>query len=641
MNTRFHLVCWWTCVCVALVGLVGCASGTTSKEPGKQPGKIRIAKLDDLPQHTYPITGTVTELVKSSERIRALAVKVRADIEADLDKYQIDDATTLQRMYSTLMRIALIEKNYDAALGHIAQVRELEDKEATKHMIGLRYRAMITARRQVGENAPEDKYQLAFSDCLADLVGALPWKVCQDKIRQNKASAEIFTENLLLGLVKSQMEPVVAQTDELSGEMAARALSFHLAMRDVLPLKEKTIAVYQAKIDIHKEVKADIWAARSVALAKNKNHQRVLLGVWDSGTDPKVFKPNLFVNPNEKFDGRDTDGNGYIDDVHGIAFDLNARRTTGLLFPLGEAAERIPQIMDYMKGLIDLEAAIDSPEATALKRHIGSLEPDEVQGFIEDLSLAGSYVHGTHVAGIMTAGNPFADLLIARLSYDFRTIPVARTLEWGRRDAAKCRATVEYFKQHGVRVVNMSWGEAQKDVEVSLEKNGIGDNAEQRRDLARQVFALQKEGLYEAIKNAPEILFVCAAGNADNDVEFDEYIASSFDLPNLLVAGAVDQAGEPTSFTSFGRTVKIYANGFEVDSYIPGGERLKLSGTSMSAPNAANLAGKLLTIKPNLKPTEVIEYILAGADRKSAGEHSFLLMNPKQSVQLLQERLRQ
>ena len=56
----------------------------------------------------------------------------------------------------------------------------------------------------------------------------------------------------------------------------------------------------------------------------------------------------------------------------------------------------------------------------------------------------------------------------------------------------------------------------------------------------------------------------------------------------------MDQAGEATTFTSFGPTVNVYSNGFEVDSYVPGGDRLKFSGTSMASPNVVNLAAELL-----------------------------------------------
>ena len=449
---------------------------------------------------------------------------------------------------------------------------------------------MIAARREVGEGAPEAAYQQAFARHLTAKITALPWDVVQDDIQQGKGRMEIINENLLKGLVQAQFQPVIDKTGELNADMAGGAIGIHLTLTQRLPLKEQIIAVYQAQIDAHKEVKADIWAERMVELTAEDNCQPVLVAAWDSGTDPDVFRQILWTNPAEQPDGQDNDGNGFIDDVHGIAYDIHAQRTTGLLCPLGDAAGRMSQVMNHMKGLTDMQAAIDSPEATDLKKHLSSLPPEQIKGFLEDLGLAGNYSHGTHVAGLMTAGNPFARLLVARLSYDHRTVPVARTLDWGQRDGAKCRDTVKYFKEHGVRVVNMSWGEARQDAEDSLEANGIGETADERRELSRKVFKLQRDGLYEAIKGAPDILFVCAAGNADNDVEFDEYIPSSFELPNLLTVGAVDQAGDPTSFTSFGRTVQVYANGFEVDSYVPGGDRMKMSGTSMASPNAANLA---------------------------------------------------
>ncbi len=68
---------------------------------------------------------------------------------------------------------------------------------------------------------------------------------------------------------------------------------------------------------------------------------------------------------------------------------------------------------------------------------------------------------------------------------------------------------------------------------------------------------------------------------------------------------------------------------------MPGGERMKKSGTSMASPNVANLAAKLIAAKPSLTPPEVIALIKEGADRRKAGNHEFLLMNPKRSLELL------
>jgi len=70
-----------------------------------------------------------------------------------------------------------------------------------------------------------------------------------------------------------------------------------------------------------------------------------------------------------------------------------------------------------------------------------------------------------------------------------------------------------------------------------------------------------------------------------------------------------------------------------VEAPIPGGERLALSGTSMSAPNAANLAAKLFALDPSLTPAEVVALILDAADRSEDGRR--VLMNPRRSVEQL------
>ena len=128
---------------------------------------------------------------------------------------------------------------------------------------------------------------------------------------------------------------------------------------------------------------------------------------------------------------------------------------------------------------------------------------------------------------------------------------------------------------------------------------------------------------------------VTAAGNSDNDVKFDDFIPSSFQLPKMIPVGAVDQAGEETSFSSFGPMVNVHANGFEVDSYIPGGERLKFSGTSMASPQVTNLAAKLFALDAKLTPVEAKALILAGCQKNGRVN----LVNEQKSVELLNQKL--
>ena len=123
-----------------------------------------------------------------------------------------------------------------------------------------------------------------------------------------------------------------------------------------------------------------------------------------------------------------------------------------------------------------------------------------------------------------------------------------------------------------------------------------------------------------------------AAGNSDSDIEFDEIIPN-YDLPNLLSVGAVDQAGDETSFTSFGENVHVHANGFEVESTIPGGTRLAFSGTSMASPNVLNLVGKLLAIDPDLTVADIRKVIMDATESSEDGR--IVLINPKKSVEIL------
>ena len=180
----------------------------------------------------------------------------------------------------------------------------------------------------------------------------------------------------------------------------------------------------------------------------------------------------------------------------------------------------------------------------------------------------------------------------------------------------------------------MSWGWSLKEIESALEANNVGASAAERGKLAAELLGVLRDAMEKAMASAPDILFVAAAGNDDNDVEFDQSLPGSLDLPNLMMVGAVDQAGRRTGFTASGRRVRVYANGFEVESDVPGGGRMKMSGTSMASPNALNLAAKLFALRPGLTPAQVVSLIDRGADTLD-GQGELRLINPRQTLELL------
>ena len=624
---------------LVLAGLVGCQSKkqeTPPVSPQTELTKPKITKLDDLPRHTYPVQGSVADLVTSPDKFAPLAAQVRANVEKDLASYDIEDKTTLKSLKGTLLTLDLLEGKNAAARSLIAELRSLEDKPALKLTTGFISEVRLDVEDQTGQtDLTQPAFQQAFQKALAERAGALPWNVVQDELKHIKASFEIRSRNLLLGVIQSEIEPAVQKTGSLSNDLADSVIGIRSSLEISIPLKEPVVAALSSVIQNHNIAKNDIWKDRAVTLTPDQKATPVVIGIWDSGVDPKVYPKQLFTDTDCFPVTKVVFPNGR--DPHGLAFDLHSNPVNGELFPLGDDARRLPELRSQIKGMLDLQAAVDSPEATALRAKLGTLSQDQVKPFLEDLELFGNYIHGTHVAGIASEGNPFARILIARITFDYHLIPEKPTVEQARKDVLANQATVDYFKQHGVRVVNMSWGGSLKDVDEALEKNGEGD-AEKRKKEAREIFDIGKNGLYEALKSAPDILFVTAAGNSNNDVNFDEVIPSSFVLPNLITVGAVDQAGDETSFTSFGNNVIAYADGFEVDSFIPGGSRLKLSGTSMASPEVANLAAKLFALDPTLKTSDVIDLIKGGLEQ-NPDDKRILLLNPKKSIELLKTRL--
>jgi subtilisin family serine protease len=634
---RLKNMCLASAVACLVISLTACSdSHDSADQEAAANNKIKVASLDDMPRVVYPIDGPASELLMSDE-FPTLVASVRTDVDKLLDEYDIQDTATLQVLYGVQQRIDFLNRDYESAIQWMEKSRALEDKEANRLTAGLTLKAWVAARAATIETGDQETFKSAFAEYLSAGVSELPWEVIQDSIEQEKGYAEFISDNLLLGIAQSDIDPGVAKAGELTEDAARSLIGMRYNMEMFVPVKDQVAAVYSRLIAANRIVKPDIWAARSVSLDADSGARPVVIGIWDAGVDATVFEGSLWTNRNEKLDGTDTDGNGYVDDVHGIGFDVEGHRTSDLLHPHGDMTGNVDDAMSYLKGFMDLTSSIDSDEASDLKKYISGLQPEEVKSFITAVTFASFYMHGTHVTGIAIEGNPYAQVLISRYTFDYHMPRRLLTTEIAHRYAKSHQDAVDYFKLAGVRTVNMSWGWTLKEVERVLEANGVTDPDERKAKTA-EIFGILKTSLYDALASAPEILFVTAAGNDDNDVEFDEVIPSNFDLPNVMVVAAVDQAGDPTSFTSGGKNVVIYANGFEVASYVPGGGRMKASGTSMASPNTLNLAAKLFALDPELTAADVMELIARGATPRD-GNESMLLIHPKQTIEILRQRL--
>lgn len=578
--------------------------------------KPRIEKAADLPRFSYKLSGRLEDIVQSAPLFAPLAQAVRRDIQGVLGFYDIPDKATRRDLLTLLAVLDFLDGQYASALDRAEAVRALQDKPADKLLSGLRLRAMATAAQSHGPSG--EAYRRAVSAIIAAELVGLPYAVIENDVRQLKASAELIGAALILGPVREVMQPIASQSGELSSDFVPGLVLARYSLLVTLPLKQTLVEVFSSYLAANKVDKNDIWAARDAALKPSDPGAPVRIAVWDSGVDTALFGDQVL---------RDAQGRPRL-----IAYDKYSRRAKGELMPIPPALQdRLPQMAARTKGFSDLQSDIDSPEATEVKLYLSNLAPADYKDAIEELSLAGNYEHGTHVAGIALAGNPFARLVVARLEFDHKLYPdPCPSRADALRGAAAAKATVDYLKAQKVRVVNMSWGGGVSSIESALEQCGVGKTPEARKGLARQYFDLTRAALTKAFASAPAILFITAAGNSNQDPTFVEDIPAAIDLPNLLTVGAVDGAGDEAGFTSYGPTVKVHANGYQVESFLPGGQRVALSGTSMAAPQVANLAAKMLALNPKLKPAELIRIIVDTAERTADGRRN--LLHPKKAL---------
>lgn len=138
------------------------------------------------------------------------------------------------------------------------------------------------------------------------------------------------------------------------------------------------------------------WISIAI-LASAFSAQAATIAVIDSGLDYKheFITPNLWTNPNEVFDRRDNDGNGYQDDVHG----WNFAEQNGQIIDYSYLGTFSPDCTKYfdVQGKYFLKQATEE-EIAWMKAKVQDPK------FIKEMGKFGNFVHGTHVAGITIRG---------------------------------------------------------------------------------------------------------------------------------------------------------------------------------------------------------------------------------------------
>lgn len=595
-------------------------------------GKQQITSADQLPRRTIALSGNVIDIYNDEVLLKKLGDQIAVNLDNDLITYDIKDKATLKGYYSTLMMLDIKEGRDAAALEKVKLMVALEDKAEEKATTGLTITSYIKTRAEAGTVVNDDFKQL-FARNYAEAVESVPAEYRRKFAEKTRASISMINPEATKSVLATQLQPYIDNGNGQVPEGVPLAIiSTKNSFALMVPIKDEILKVLEQYTEVaeQKVPLANMWAVRDVTIKSTAKAAPVKVAVWDTGIDTKLYSGKMFINKKEVADNAiDDDKNGYVDDVHGIAFDFKSIRTTGSLLKERKPVHKIADLQRWAKGSFDMQSGIASPEALELQQKVANLKADEVITFQEDLTWYSVYSHGTHVAGIVAEGNPFVNLMYARLSYDTGFKPECPTEERQASLAKMYTDVIDYFKKNGVKVVNMSWRYSASGYESILTMYGIGKDQEDRKAMAQAWFAREKKAMQDAMKSAPEILFVCGSGNENNDANFMEYIPASIDLPNVLTVGAVNSEGKRTSFTTEGKSVDLYANGYEIESFVPGGDRIKFSGTSMSSPQVANAAAKMMALNPSLKPAQVSAILLETATQSEETSQIKLLHTQK------------
>ena len=596
--------------------------------------KPLIETSADLPASTFTLPAAPSEILfENPAAFLAVSQQLDANINKLLSGYEFADATAQRDLLSTQRDIALVEGRWADALALSPQISALYDKPADLTWNGVLMDTFAQAAIEAGD-AEGETFKVVFRRKYQNRINAMDYNVVGDRMEQMSGTAAIVTEAIMLGQTQGSLDPAAeAQSNTVDRSFLSTMIStrFTVMLIEVFPIVSE---ILNRRIAEMAKPKEDLWSSRLVDLNDTNGLSPVVVGVWDSGLDVSLFEGRLWQNENETLNGIDDDGNGHIDDIHGVAYDAENRPTPLALRPMDDVRE-INDIFDLLKGFLDLQAGLTTDDSQTLLSEMTSLPSEDVVPFQLELGKAVLYMHGTSITDVAVQNNPAAKIVYGRFDYPVTAVPTPESDEDIERQIKRINDTVDYLANAGARVVNMSFVYTLEAAERGLQQT-VSDPAE-RRDMAIARWTRIEAAFDEAFRRHPNVLFVAGAGNDDGNVDFTRAAPAGLNLPNLITVGAVDITLQPTDFTAFGESVDLYANGFEVPARVPGGRVIAASGTSQSSPAVANLAAKLWAIDPELSVADVRNLIESTATEE--GEQKLKVIDPSAAIAMLVNQL--
>lgn len=507
---------------------------------------------------------------------------------------EIGDRASEQLMNLAVSDLAAGE--LDAATGTIALVRE---RARNRNNAFAGNTLLVVATRLRAEASGEDQ-----AAAIAEVLRQLP----RARFGAATVAFQLYQDP---AQISAALERIHGQL--LTLDTAASALFVEHVLGDVVAHRDTylaAIAAVRAENDARPDDAAHDFGR--VDLAGARDAQPVVVAVWDTGVATELFGAGRPLG--DRLFSATIERPGAEPLVtHGVIADPDPAQTAYTFEP---GADVIAEYAPFLRGVMDLRTGMASTEAAqrvlALMR--SATDRESLERLNTALDAVGEWAHGTHVAGILVEGLPQARLAIFRSAWAGETRvyrhrgPTDEELALERENIEQIAA---FIRAHGVRVVNASLGFEEDYVAAELGFETDTYTSEEAIEArAREVIAQRRANWARIFELCPDTLFVISAGNSNHDVTEYGTVASSIAAPNVMAIGAVDRFGNWATFTNSNpELVRVFDYGVEVESFIPNGERIPLSGTSMASPNAANTAAKLFSVDPSLTPAQVVALI--------------------------------
>src|SRR5271165_326963 len=180
----------------------------------------------DLPRLTYPVTGTVSNLLEEDDaKFAPLLQKGVADIQSLLTDYSIKDQATLISVLAAKLATQELNGETAEALKTIATLRDLQQKPDLKLTTGLFDEAILKARQQTNTTSGPE-YEAAIESAYKEAVNVLPWDIVQDTIKSTRNISDLLTSSFVIGRAQEDLQPEVDKSGALDREAFFRLLDY-------------------------------------------------------------------------------------------------------------------------------------------------------------------------------------------------------------------------------------------------------------------------------------------------------------------------------------------------------------------------------------------------------------------------------